>query len=158
MADFPKTTNFKATTALACEIAMTNPDRFNEAVSAGYFPCAPKTTPGKARRFDVNDIIVLRLYQRFLDAGLSPVNAGNKACHIRDFLTTHPDADQVYIVSPSIGSPYYLTEFDPKNQNVPFDGPHSRDVISVEVWNFHYLRGRIVHEINDAAMTVGKDI
>ncbi|WP_415391585.1 hypothetical protein [Paracoccus sp. SJTW-4] len=155
MNDFPKTTTYKATTALACEIAFVNPDRFNEAVHAGFYPCAPKTTPGKARVFDVNDIIALRLYERFLDAGMKAESAGHKACAIRQFLETHPEADQVYIVKPSMGSLIYVEEFDPKEQHVPWDGPHARDVLSVEVWNFHYLRGRIVHEIEQAAKVVG---
>ncbi|MDK8871609.1 hypothetical protein [Paracoccus sp. SSJ] len=155
MSDFPKSTNYRATTALACEIAATHPDRFNEAVHAGFYPCAPKTTPGKARSFDVNDIIVLRLYQRFLDAGMKAESAGHKACAIRQFLETHPEADQVYIVKPSMGSSYYVDQFDPKERHIPWEGPHAPDVLSVEVWNFHYLRGRIVHEIEEAAKVVG---
>ncbi|WP_313138107.1 hypothetical protein [Paracoccus jeotgali] len=148
----PKQTSYKATTALACEIATTHPDRFNEAVHAGFYPCAPRTTPGKARRFDVNDIIALRLYQRFLDAGMKGETAGHKACGIRGFLEANPEADQVYIVQPSMGGPRYRDYFDPSKPDVIFDG---MDVISVEVWNFHFLRRRIVHEIEDAAKTVG---
>lgn len=155
MTNFPKTTKYRAATALACEIANTNPDRFNEAVHAGYYPCAPKTTPGKARSFDVNDVIALRLYQRFLDAGMKPESAGGKACDIRLFLETHPEADQVYIVKPSMGSSCYVEEFDLKEQHIPWDGDRPRDVVSVEVWNLHYLRGRIVHEIEQAAKIVG---
>lgn len=155
MSNFPKSTDYRATTALACEIAATHPDRFNEAVHAGFYPCAPKTTPGKARSFDVNDIIALRLYQRFLDAGIKGEVAGKKACRIREFLEAHPEADQVYIVTPSIGSTVYTTEFDTTRHDIDWDGARGRDVISVEVWNFHFLRGRIVHEINDAAKVVG---
>lgn len=157
MSNFPKSTDYKAATALACEIARTNSDRFNEAVAAGHYPCAPHTTPGRRRQFDVDDVIALHLYQRFLDEGLGAAKAGHKACRVREFLTANPGADQLYIVSPSIGSPYFLPDFDAKQQHTPFEGPHSPDVIKVEVWNFHYLRGRIVHEINEEAKTVGQD-
>lgn len=157
MSDFPKTTKYTATPKLACEIAMTHPDRFNEAVGNGYYPCAPKTTQGKARRFNVNDIIALRLYQRFLDRGAVPAKAGAMACEIHNFLIHHPDADQAYIVTPSIGSPVVLDDFDVKEQHMPasIDGHRRRDVLAVEVWNFHYLRGHIVREIEQAALTVG---
>lgn len=157
MSDFPKSTEFKAATGLACELAQTHPDRFNEAVAAGHYPCAPRTTPGRRRQFDVDDIIALRFYQRFLDEGLGAAKAGHKACEVRQFLTEHPGADQVYIVIPSVGSAYYLPEFDTKQQHPPFHGPHSLEVIKVEVLNFHYLRGRIVDEINKEAKTVGRD-
>ncbi|SFB82048.1 hypothetical protein [Tropicimonas isoalkanivorans] len=157
MNDFPKTTKFKAATALACKIAGVNSDRFNEAVHAGHYPCAPATSPGRARRFDVNDIIALRLYQQDIESGLSPSKAGHKACEIRAFLLQHPDADQVYIVTPALGSPYYLPDFDTTQRHATFAGSPSPEIIRVEVLNFHYLRGRIVHEIDDEAMTVGRD-
>lgn len=158
MSDFPKTTEHTATTKLACNIAMTNPDRLNEAIRVGYYPCAPATRQGKARSFDVNDIIALRLYQRFLDRGTPPAGAGDLACEVRTFLHQHPDADQAYIVTPSIGSQYVLPDLDVKDQHMPaaIDGDTRRDVLAVEVWNFHYLRGRIVHEINEAAFNVGE--
>lgn len=157
MNDFPKTTEYKAATALACEIAMTHPDRFNEAVAAGHYPCAPRTTPGRRRQFDVDDLIALRLYQRFLDAGMGAAKAGHKACKVREFLSEYPGAEQLYIVSPSIGSAYYLPDFDVTQQHAPSQGPHSPAVDAVEVYNFHYLRGQIVHAITEEAKTVGRD-
>ena len=160
MTDFPKTTRFKAPTKLACEIAHTHPDRFNEAVHAGFYPCAPETRPGKARSFGVNDIISLRCYHRFMDGGMSAKAAGAKACAIREFLIQYPEADQVYIVRTAFDdyrSGTLLPDFDVKQQHVQGFGNGAPDVISVEVFNFHYLRGRIVHEIEEAALTVGGD-
>lgn len=164
MSNFPKSTDYRATTALACEIAATHPDRFNEAVHAGFYPCAPKTTPGKARSFDVNDIIALRLYQRFMDGGMSAKTAGQKACSIRDFLRQYPDADQAFIVKTAFDDGnaeiyregYVLPSFDTSDQHIKINSTQSLDVVSVEVHNFHYLRGRIVHEIEQAALVVGE--
>lgn len=165
MSDFPKTTKYKAATRLACKIASTHPDRFNEAVHAGFYPCAPATTAGKARSFEVNDIIALRLYQRFMDGGMSAKTAGAKACSIRDFLRQYPDADQAFIVKTAFDDGdqdreeyregYLLPDFDPKEQHIKINSTQSLDVVSVEIHNFHYLRGRIVHEIEQAALVVG---
>ncbi|MDD2869748.1 hypothetical protein [Neomegalonema sp.] len=156
MTDLPKTTQFKATTSLACSIAMTHPDRFNEAVAAGHYPCAPKTIPGRARAFGVADVIALHSYQRFLNQGLSPARAGRKACEIRAFLEEYPDADQVYIIGTAFNDiDRLLPEFDPKEQLVSINSTQSISVIGLEVLNFHYLRERIVHEINEAALIVG---
>ncbi len=164
MTDFPKTTRYTATTKLACDIARTRADRFNEAVHADFYPCAPNTTPGKARRFDVNDIIALRLYQRFMDGGMSAKAAGAKACSIRDFLRAYPEADQVFIVKTGFDDGdaengeyregYVLPEFDPKEQSIKINADQSLGVVSVECHNLHFLRGLIVHEINEAALTV----
>lgn len=165
MSNFPKSTNLRATTALACRIAYTHPDRFNEAAASGIYPCAPKTTPGKARSFDVNDIIALRLYQRFIAGGLSAKAAGFKACNIRKFLAQNPEADQVYIVKTAFDDGdgeverfregTHLIEFDTTQRHADFMGNNAPDVVSVEVHNFHYLRGRIVHEINETVNMVG---
>lgn len=156
--NFPKSTPYKATTKLACAIANTHPDRFNEAVHAGFYPCAPETVPGKARAFDVNDIIALRSYQRFLDNGMNAKAAGAKACAIRQFLAEYPEADQVYIVKTAFddGRPgTMLADFDVKDQHYRGFSNAAVDVVTVEVMNFHYLRGRIVHAITEAATVVG---
>lgn len=154
MSEFPKTTKLTATTKLAARIAMVEPDRLNEAIAAGFYPCAPSTSAGRARQFDLNDIIALRIYGRLIDDGVVPRKAGHIACGLRDFLQVHPDADQCYHLQPSIGSSLWTHEFDTKNIHMP-NGPSSPDIISVRVWNFHYLRGRIVHELNEAANVVG---
>lgn len=167
MTDFPKTTRFKAATKLACTIAGVKTDRFNEAIHAGFYPCAPETTPGRARSFDVNDIIALRLYQRFLDGGMSAKIAGHKACSVRNFLHQHPEADQVYIVKTAFDDGdaekgqyregYLLPDFDVKERHLRGFSNVDPDVVSVEVFNFHYLRGRIVHAIEEAATVIGED-
>lgn len=163
MADFPTTTRFKAATKLACKIAQVNPARFNEAIHAGFYPCAPETRPGKARSFGVNDIIALRLYQRFMDGGLSANIAGHKACSILKFLQQNPAADQVYIVKTafddgnadkgSYSEGQLLAYFDPKQQFADHHGDLSPDVVSIEVFNFRFLRSDIVYLIEQAAET-----
>ena len=52
----------KFRTQAACRIAEIDPQRFNEDVSDGNYPCAPETTAGKARLFDEADIAGLYVY------------------------------------------------------------------------------------------------
>ncbi|KAA8616256.1 hypothetical protein AL037_01500 [Salipiger aestuarii] len=115
----------------------------------------------------MNDIIALRCYQRFMAAGQSSSASGAKACAIRGFLAEHPEADRVFIVktvfddgdaeSGEYRQGYLLTDFDAKDSHIKINARQSLDVVSVEVLNFHYLRGRIVHEIEDAARVVGSE-
>ena len=54
--------DLKFRTKAACRIAMIDPQRFNEDVSAGEYPCAPKTKSGVSRVFDEKDIAGLLVY------------------------------------------------------------------------------------------------
>lgn len=70
----------KLTTAIACRVAGINRDRFNEYVSAGQYHCAPRTSPGRARLFDPDDMLTLFLFKRLIDDGYTIEKAGNIAC------------------------------------------------------------------------------
>ena len=144
-------TPLRTTTKLACEIAETNPDRFNEAVHAGFYPCAPQTTPGKARSFGADDIVALRLYQGFIKAGMSAATAGAKACKIRQFMETHPDAPMVFIIGTAFDPvDYLLAEFDLSQPVIDLDGTQVLEVTSCEVINLDWHRERVVHYITEA--------
>ena len=54
--------DLKFRTKAACRIAMVDPQRFNEDVAAGEYPCAPKTSSGVSRVFDQFDIAGLFVY------------------------------------------------------------------------------------------------
>lgn len=151
MDDLPTKTNLRATTKLACEIANTHPDRFNEAIHAEFYPCAPKTTPGKARSFGVDDIVTLRLYQRSMDTGMSAAAAGAKACKVREFMQTHPDAGRVFIIATAFKTmDYLLPEFDTSSQYIQINVSQSIEVIGVEMIDLNWHRVRVVHYITEA--------
>jgi hypothetical protein len=69
-------------TALACEMAELDRDRFNEAVAAGHYPCAPETRPGSSRIFSVDDCVALYIYARLIDDGIPPSRAGGMICEV----------------------------------------------------------------------------
>lgn len=150
MTDLPTKTSLRATTKLACEIAKTHPDRFNEAVHANFYPCAPRTTPGKARSFAVDDIVALRLYQREMDAGMSASAAGAKVCAIREFMQVSPDAPRVFIIKTPLGDPDYLSEFDMRQDFTMINDRQALEVISCEMIDLNWHRARIVHYLTEA--------
>lgn len=157
MNDYPKNTNRVATTKLACSIANTHADRFNEAVHAGFYPCAPKTRPGVARSFNVDDIVALRLYQRSMDAGLSAAAAGEKACKIREFMAAHPDAGRVFIVATDFKVlDYLLPDFDVNATEIKINMTQAVDVIGCDVINLDWHRVRVTHYLDSAPVIVGE--
>lgn len=157
MTDYPKNTDRVATTKLACRIANTHPDRFNEAVHAGTYPCAPKTSPGVARWFNVDDIVALRLYQRSMDAGMSAGAAGEKACKIREYMAAHPEARRVYIVATDFKVlDYFLSDFDVTQDFIKINSTQSVDVIGCEVIDLDWHRVRVTHYLNNEPVRVGE--
>jgi len=69
----------KAKTKLACEMAYMDQTKLNENISDGTYPCAPKTTPGAARIFEVEDIMALRIFAAMLALTANRERAGHVA-------------------------------------------------------------------------------
>lgn len=64
----------------ACSIASVDRQQFNEAVSKGFYRCAPGTTQGSTRVFDTFDLLALMIFGRLMRFGLSSKDAGQLAC------------------------------------------------------------------------------
>jgi hypothetical protein len=84
-------------TQVACRIAGINRDRFNEAVAAGHYPCAPEVDRGATRVFDEDQLVSLFYYGRLLEWGLSPAVAGPIVCKFYGALAQHPDEKEVIL-------------------------------------------------------------
>lgn len=84
------------TTKLAMEIAELNPLRFNEYVAADTYKCAPRTEPGKSRRFREPDLIGLWWFSKMLREGISAARAGDIACRLVGFLRETAGSDGLY--------------------------------------------------------------
>lgn len=83
---------YSARTKLACEIAGVDPLRLNEDHHHNVYECLPETVAGKARVFQVHDILALRIFGMLTRAGLSRSVAGEIACTIRYAAQfDHPD-------------------------------------------------------------------
>lgn len=151
MDSFPTSTDLRASIKLACDIAGASADRFNEAVHAGFYPCAPKTKPGRARSFDRDDVVALRIYQGDMNAGMSAKAAGEKACMLRQFMHEHPDAPHAYLVSTPFGArDYVFSEFDVTQGMVNINPTQAIEVTSVEVINLTFHRRIVVFKITEA--------
>ncbi len=97
---------YRARTNIACRVARVNPDRFNEIVASGDYPCAPQTTPGVARVFEEIDMIALRLFAMETESGTAAKTAGSLACRVHGVLQQHPDTNRVYLSRTTEGVNY----------------------------------------------------
>lgn len=76
-------TNYRFKTKLACQIARVDRAKFNDAVANNLYECAPPTSRGSTRIFDVVDMLALMVFGRLLEIGLSAKDAGYLACRAK---------------------------------------------------------------------------
>lgn len=143
-----------ARTKLACKIAMVDPARFNEAVHAGNYPCAPHTTAGTAREFDIEDMVALRVYSRMLEQEIPPRRAGHMACGVRDVLRQHPGTDRVLEVIMSMGSHYYMRSEDFDREATHMNG---LNIMEVREFRLDVIRARVIRDLNREAGIIGEE-
>lgn len=138
--------------ALAADIANIDRQRFNEAVAEGFYPCAPRTVPGRARTFGLNDLLALKLYGQLLSEGVTPRKAGAAACEFLAFLQCNPDADRALHVVSQMGSPVWMLPRD-----LAADATHmsGTGIVSVRDWRLSFWRDYAVFMLEDAANVVG---
>ena len=80
----------------ALKMAGVTYDQWNNAVARAGLP-APATVPGRTRNFTVDDIIVLQVFQGFLDIGATPQWAAKIATAVHVALAANPKAKSIAI-------------------------------------------------------------
>jgi hypothetical protein len=145
-------TKLRARAKLACELAELNPNRFNEAVHAGQYPCAPVTRPGSARTFDANDIVALCVYSQLMREGVSAGVAGHRACKLRSLLEEHPEASRAFHVQTTLHDSWHIKRLDPEH-NMAGGCP----ILSSREWFLSHFRDRAVQRLEELAMIVGDE-
>lgn len=68
--------------AMACRIVGLDRVKFNDAVANKLYPCAPATTGGSARIFDVEQLLPLFYFARLTEFGIPAGRAGTLACDL----------------------------------------------------------------------------
>lgn len=94
----------KLTTKAACRVAGIDRDRFNEYVADKAYNCAPDTIPGRARLFDPDDMLALRLFRDLMDDSYSPKRAGQIACTVAETARDCPDERIIAYVETYVGA------------------------------------------------------
>ena len=94
----------RAKSKTACTIARIDPLRLNEAIHAGFYPCAPETRPGSSRVFNGDQIVSLRIYGVLLGLSLSAERAGAIACDAYSEFRGRDDVLMVVYVNTRAGA------------------------------------------------------
>ncbi|MFN4158614.1 MAG: hypothetical protein ACK4GO_09450 [Gemmobacter sp.] len=143
----------KARTKLACNIAGIDPARFNELVHFNKYPCAPDTTPGSARVFDVDDIIALRIHVMLTDIGMSQEGAGHIACNVLRLIQNNPEAEVVSYLKASNGKGHFAAQ--EVNADRRYDGFPDKSLWLSFCIKDH--RAFVVAHLNEEASILGSE-
>ncbi len=150
----------KLTTKAACRVAKLHPDRFNEHVASGAFPCAPATVPGRARLFDPDDMIALWYFQQFLSEGHDAKSAGKMACEIATVARQNPDEPvialvQDYFYTFTAYPPSVVPDFD--KWDTPEAMLNGSDIESARYFRISKTRAMIAHYTEEERSIIGED-
>lgn len=146
----------KLTTVVACRVAGIDRGRFNEHVAAQNYNCAPNTTPGRARLFDPDDVLALRLFSDLLNDGFTPKRAGEIACEVANAARNSPEERTIAYVESFFRGGHALptSEVPPADlwDGVLFSGT---DIRKVTIFRIGKLREIIAHYSAEEASIIG---
>jgi hypothetical protein len=150
---------FKARSPLAMRIANVDRQKFNEAVSAGHYGCAPETNRGSSRIFSEDDLVGLYVFGRLLDIGMGTRAAGSFACKFKEKTESHPEEASIVFVKGMSGAAHFFlgSEYNPKaaEEGKTYLGSSP---VSFSI-NFHLgnIRSFIRRELEDEGKILGRD-
>jgi hypothetical protein len=152
----------RVTVIVACRIAGINRDRFNEAVHAGHYPCAPTTAKGSRRLFDEEDLIALCTYAFLIEEGLPARTAGDLACRILNQARSYPEETLFNFVRTDDGGEESIPGRNAeikivsgKSSGRP-DGSKS-PVVSYRVFDIGNIRKIVKQKIREESSVLGSD-
>jgi hypothetical protein len=136
----------------ACRIARIHRDRFNEAVAADFYPCAPVVARGATRLFSRLDLVGLYIYGRLLDNDFPPRLAGRFACKIQLKLQEEPEAKSITYLRDEGGLGLCIADIDSNDGRYVQSGLR-RGIKVIEQFRFdvEHVLSIIDGEIADAA-------
>lgn len=148
----------KLTTTAACRVARLNRDRFNEHVAAGHFNCAPETVPGRARLFDPDDMVALRLFSDLMEDGYNAFNAGRIACGVGEAARKNPDAESIAYVKATNGLGHFCDAGElPPPSTWALALFRGFRIKKASIFNVDHLRRQIAEGTDEERSIIGPD-
>lgn len=139
-------------TNAACRVVGIDPDRLNENIAAGRFPCLPSTIRGRSRVFEFEDLLALWLFRALLEKTHKAKYAGDLACKIAAVARKNPDAVAVSVVETLSGnrSVHLFDDVPPVSEWGTVEFPMRGMIIhDVDTYNIEQIRQTIANRIQE---------
>lgn len=148
-----------ARTAAACRIAHLDRQKFNDLMASGDYPCAPQTTPGVPRVFEIPDLIGLFVYARLTgEYNKTSKQASIIACRVVNQLHSKPDATHVLMSYSIAGAVFVSATSQPKKDCNPFaNSDGSQMLLFSEIWNIQNVRQLVSEALEEELRVIGND-
>lgn len=144
----------RLTTKAACRVVGIDRDRFNEHVARGDFGCAPETIPGRARLFDADALLTLKIFKDLLDDGLPSKLAGRIACSVGQAAKDFPNEDEIIYYDLMVGT----SRAGPASQSLAITDLLSGSTIKKRIgFNIRQLRQFVESGILEEQSIIGED-
>ena len=149
-----------ARTAAACRIARLDRQRFNDLMASGEYSCAPSTTPGVPRVFEMPDLIGLFLFTRLTERQRTVKQASEIACRIvdqvRDAVNNGRELPQFVGIGHDMPGASFCgpgDNLDPKATHMV----HGTPMLWTEMWNIANIAAEVRAGLANEGRIVGED-
>jgi len=143
----------RARTKAACRVVGIDRQKLTDAINSGDYGCAPATTAGVARVFDVDDMTALYFYERLTERGMPSRRAGGIACLILRQMRDDPDAERIVIAWTFEGNAHAAAE---KDWNLGArNAHHGTPLLHTEIYDVGNVRNLISERLAKESVIVG---
>lgn len=144
-----------ARTQIACRVVEIDRQKLADAIATGDYPCAPATSAGVARVFEVDDMAALYLFARLNERGVPAKMAGAVACRVREGMKNTPDADRI-VIARALNGASGMTPFEHWN-------PEGREInpgmplMVTEIYDVRNIREIVRQGLDRESRILGED-
>ncbi len=143
----------RARTKTACRVVGIDRQKLTDAINSGDYSCAPATTAGVARVFDIDDMTALYLYERLTERGMPSRRAGGIACLVLRQMRSNPEAERIVIAWTFAGNAHAAAE---KDWNVGArNAHHGTPLLNTEIYDVGNVRKLIAERLAEESTIVG---
>ena len=138
-----------AETKAACRVVNIDRQKLADSIANGEYPCAPETTPGVARVYEINDLVCLYIFARLTERGEPAKRAGEIACSIRAQLERTPNTTRVVLVEAVMGA---KAAFDGEQWDLSReDFKPGSPMLRQSIWHVGAVRALVTQALADEA-------
>lgn len=145
----------RARTKLACEVVGIDRQKLNDAINSGDYSCAPETTPGRARIFDIDDMAALFVYERLTQRGTPSRRAGGVACRVLAAMRSHPGSKRI-VIGWSMSGSAFVTPEESWNSEARSVAP-GQPLFNTEIYDVENVREIIRRRLEEESTIGGED-
>lgn len=144
-----------ARTKTACRVVDIDRQKLADLIASEDYPCAPATSAGVSRVFEIDDMVALYLFARLNERGLPAKLAGAIACRVREGMQNDPSADRI-VIGRAVSGASGMTSFEHWNPEGKEVNP-GMPLMVTEIYDVRNIRTLVRAGLEREARVLGDD-